>query len=464
MSLIVSISGIRGVVGETLTPEAVIRYAAAFGAYCSAKHPPAPSVILGRDGRITGSFVVPIVRSALAAAGVHVRDIGICPTPTVQLAVEQGGAAGGISVTASHNPIQWNGLKFMASTGMFLDGAENRELWNIAERPPTYASWDRLGRQSSEEVWLERHCDAVLGLEMVNVESIRRRRFRIVLDCVNAAGGKIVPMLLERLGCEVVPLNCDVSGVFAHTPEPIPENLTDLAARVKKEKADLGIAVDPDVDRLVLITERGEPYSEEYTIASAVEFVLRRRAGTRGGAPPRVVVNLSTTRAVDDIARAHGAEVLRTPVGEINVAKRMKETGAVIGGEGSGGVILPDVHLGRDAIVGIGLLLQLLADSGGTLSALKASLPSYQIAKGKIELGEVQPGEVLRRLQASHAREGKINTDDGLKIDFADYWVHLRKSNTEPIVRIIAEAPTMDRASAAVAAFTGEIKTLAGIR
>jgi len=297
----------------------------------------------------------------------------------------------------------------------------------------------------------------------MNADRIRKRRFRVVLDCVNAAGGMIVPLLLEKLGCEVIPLNCDVSGVFAHTPEPIPENLTSLASRVPIEKADLGIAVDPDVDRLVLITEKGEPYSEEYTIASAVEFVLGRRPAKPSVAKPIVVVNLSTTRAVDDIARAHGAEVVRTPVGEINVAKRMKETGAMIGGEGSGGVILPDVHLGRDAIVGIGLLLQLLAESGTTLSGLKARLPSYQIAKGKIELGTVSPDEILESVRKAHAREGTINTDDGLKIDFEDTWVHLRKSNTEPIVRIIAEAHTMERAGAIVGAFRAEIRSLAGL-
>jgi phosphomannomutase len=459
----VSISGIRGVIGESLTPEAVLRYAGAFGEYCR-RGSPAPSVILGRDGRTTGSFVAPLVQAALIAKGVHVREIGICPTPTVQLAVERGGARGGIAVTASHNPMQWNGLKFMASSGMFLDGDENRALWRIAEDPGTYVAWEALGRHTREEIWLERHIDAVLGLELIDIEAIRRRRFRIVLDCVNAAGGVIVPRLLERLGCDVIPLNCDVSGVFAHTPEPIPENLTGLASRVREENADLGIAVDPDVDRLVLMTEKGEPYSEEYTIASAVEFVLGKLDAKRSGVPARVVVNLSTTRAVDDIARAHGAEVIRTPVGEINVAKRMKEVGAVIGGEGSGGVILPDVHLGRDAIVGIGLLLQLLTDSGTTLSGLKSRLPSYQIAKGKIELGSVSPDEVLARIKAQHARRGTINTDDGLKIDFEDYWVHLRKSNTEPIVRVIAEAHTMDRAAAVLAAFRSEIHTLAGLR
>jgi phosphomannomutase len=255
-------------------------------------------------------------------------------------------------------------------------------------------------------------------------------------------------------------MNCEVSGVFAHTPEPIPENLTTVAARVKAEKADLGICVDPDVDRLVLMTEKGEPYGEEYTIASAVEFVLGRLAGTRGGNPFYVVANLSTTRAVDDIARRRSAVVVRTPVGEINVATKMKEIGAVIGGEGSGGVILPDVHLGRDAIVGIGLILQLLAESGKTLSGLKATLPQYSIAKGKMELGAVAPDDILARVRDAHTRDGKINTDDGLKMDFDDYWVHLRKSNTEPIIRIIAEAPTMDQAAAVVETFREEIVSL----
>jgi phosphomannomutase len=310
---------------------------------------------------------------------------------------------------------------------------------------------------AKDDTWLAKHIDAVLSLPLMKIDLIRRRKFRVVLDCVNAAGGLIVPALLERLGCEVIPMNCDVSGVFSHTPEPIPENLTDVTARVKAEKADLGICVDPDVDRLVLITEKGEPYSEEYTIASAVEFVLGRLAGRRGASTLSVVVNLSTTRAVEDIARHHGAVVVRTPVGEINVARKMKEIGAVIGGEGSGGVILPDVHLGRDAIVGIGLILQLLAEAGTTLSGLKATLPQYSIAKGKMELGPVSPDDALARVRDAHARDGKINTDDGLKIDFDDYWVHLRKSNTEPIVRIIAEAPTMVRAASVVESFRKEI-------
>lgn len=472
MSLMISISGIRGVVGESLSPEIVVKYASAFGEYCKrrasrADGAPRPVVFLGRDGRITGKSLADIISSTLLATGVDVRAIGICPTPTVALAVEQSGAAGGISVTASHNPMQWNGLKFFAPTGLFLDGDENRELWSIADGPSrSYVQWNSLGIFTPDESWIRRHVQAVLGLHDLDLALVRRRRFKIVLDCVNAAGGIIVPMLLKELGCEVIEMNCEVSGIFAHPPEPIPENLSDLSTRVKAEKADLGIAVDPDVDRLVLMSENGEPYGEEYTIATAVKSVLdkeSRRPGAlqkRNKEPARVVVNLSTTRAVDDIASAYGAEVLRTPVGEINVAKRMKEIGALIGGEGSGGVILPAVHLGRDAIVGIGLILPLLAESGGTLSDLKARLPAYQIAKGKIELGKVSPDEILKKIESSQSNQGRINTEDGLKIDFPDHWVHLRKSNTEPIVRVIAEAKTMAQAREVVGRFIRLMETI----
>lgn len=458
MSLMVSISGIRGIIGESLTPDIVVRYASAFALYCARTHPEGGPIVLGRDGRITGGMIAELVAATLRARGHDVVSLGVCPTPTVQLAVEGEHAIGGIAVTASHNPVQWNGLKFMAATGMFLNREENLAFWALAEDPAPYAPWNGLGALREETGWLDRHIDAVLSLRGLDPDVIRRKKFRIVLDCVNAAGGMIVPRLLERLGCDVIPMNCDVSGIFAHTPEPIPENLADLARRVVDERAQLGIAVDPDVDRLVFITERGEPYGEEYTIASAIQFVLSRPR--QGKERPTVVVNLSTTRAVDDIARANGATVIRTPVGEINVAQRMKSAGAAIGGEGSGGVIHPGVHLGRDAIVGIGLVLQLLAESGTTLSGLKQTLPLYAIAKGKIPLGTSSPDEVLARILASHRKEGTVTTDDGLKIDFADSWVHLRKSNTEPILRVIAEARTAEAASAVVEAFRTEILTL----
>jgi phosphomannomutase len=460
MSLMVSISGIRGVVGSTLTPEVVVKYASAFAEYCDRGR-----IVLGRDGRVTGKTIGNLVSSTLLEMGCDVAAIGICPTPTVALAVEKTKAAGGISITASHNPMMWNGLKFFGPSGLFLDAQENRDLWEIADRPGrSYAPWNKQGKHSPLESFLDDHLNAVLSIPYVRLEIIRKRRFKVVLDCVNAAGGAIVPKLLKQLGCTVVEMNCDVSGVFSHTPEPIPENLTDLCKRVRKEKADLGIAVDPDVDRLVLINERGEPFGEEYTIANVVKFVLEKekmdgpKPAVRG--QKSVVVNLSTTRAVQDIASSYGYGTVRTPVGEINVAKKMKEIGAVVGGEGSGGVILRRVHLGRDALVGIVLTLQHLAESEGSMSALKASMPQYFITKGKIELGKLNPDAVLAHIGSKFANEGSINTEDGLKIDFADSWVHLRKSNTEPIVRIIAEAPGKDSADNLVKKFTKEIRNV----
>ena len=451
MSLMVSISGIRGIVGQTLIPETVVRYASAYAEYCGRG-----TVIVGRDGRVTGGTICQIVIAALREMGCDVVSLGICPTPTVALAVERLHAAGGISITASHNPMVWNGLKFFASSGLFLDAAENRAFWNIADRGSfQYRPWDQQGGFRSYEAFLDEHIESVLTLPLLNVEAIRERRFKVVLDCVNAAGGIIVPRLLERLGCDVVPIHCEPTGVFGHTPEPIPENLTDLASAVKKEGADLGIAVDPDVDRLVLITETGEPYGEENTIATCVRFILVKEPAA--SARPCVAVNLSTTRAVEDIVRAADGRLLKTPVGEINVAKAMVEAGAIIGGEGSGGVIYPRVHPGRDAIVGIGLILQALLESGGTLTSLKRSLPQYFITKGKVDLGMIDADAVLMRLQKTYSSKGTITTADGLKIDFPRSWVHLRKSNTEPIIRIIAEAATKPEADDLVRSFTNEI-------
>ena len=452
MSLMVSNSGIRGVVGESLTPETVVKYCAAFAEYCNYG-----TIIVGRDGRITGKSIEDIVVSTLLQMGCNVISIGICPTPTVGLAIEKLHAAGGIAITASHNPMIWNGLKFIGSSGMFLNGAENKEFWSIADRGNfKYRSWDKQGKLSENPEFIEYHINSILNLPSINKEQIKKRKLKVVIDCVNAAGGIIAPKLLRALGCDVVELYSDVSGIFSHTPEPIPENLTELCAAVVKEKADLGIAVDPDVDRLVLITEEGKPFVEEYSIVSAVKFVL----GTEkklGRTNHSVVVNLSTTRAVEDVAAEYGATVYRTPVGEINVASKMKEMKSIIGGEGSGGVILPEVHLGRDAIVGIGLFLQLLTNYGGKASELKASLPQYEIVKNKIELGTLQPDEILKTLHGKYSKTEKTNFDDGLKIDFPTSWVHLRKSNTEPIIRIIAEAKTKEDAAKLVDRFQKEI-------
>ncbi len=446
----VSISGIRGIVGETLTPEVVVKYIAAYAEYCN-RGP----IVIGRDGRITGKMIVNIASSTLLAMGCDVINIGICPTPTVQLAVEKLHAAGGIAVTASHNPIQWNGLKFMASTGLFLNAEENKKFWTLAEQTPKYTPWDRNGKYSVKEDFIDRHIQDILSLPYIDTNTIAKRKFRVVIDCVNAAGGLVIPKLLRFLGCEVIPLNCKVTGIFAHTPEPLPENLTGLAERVAAERADFGIAVDPDVDRVVFVDENGKPIGEEYTVASAIRFALLKEK--QKGA--KVVVNLSTTRAVDDIARQYEATVVRTAVGEINVTTKMHEIGALVGGEGSGGVILPRVHLGRDALVGVGLIVQQLAEFDGTMSAFKASLPQYSITKNKIELGSMNPDAVIETIKKRYASE-KINTDDGLKIDFPDYWVHLRKSNTEPIIRIIAEARTSVEAQNVVEKFLKEVQSL----
>ena len=463
MSLMVSISGVRGIVGTSLTPEVVMRYASAFGQYCKAQDPEKTAIVLGRDGRVTGKVFGNIISSTLLSMGIDVRAIGICPTPTVALAVERSDAAGGISITASHNPIEWNGMKFIGSNGMFLDADENKKLWSIADKGDfQYPAWNASGQHAVADDWNRRHVEAVVSLSYIDKFLLQKRRFKVVVDCVNAAGGAIMPALLKEFGCTVIEMNCDMSGVFSHTPEPLFENLGDLVSRVIAEKADLGIAVDPDVDRLVLVTERGEPFGEENTIAAAVKFVLekKRRPDTGDRIPERVVVNLSTTRAVDEIAIQYGAEVIRTPVGEINVAKRMNEVGAIIGGEGSGGVILPELHLGRDAIVGTGLILQMLAESGGSLSALKESLPQYSIAKGKVELGNSSPDRALDSMRVAHNGRGSINTDDGLKIDYPEYWIHLRKSNTEPVVRVIAEARTQPQAQAVMQETMKQLTTI----
>lgn len=453
MSLMVSISGIRGIVGQSLTPEIVVKYTSAFAEYCNRG-----TIVIGRDGRVTGKSIAHIVSSTLLSMGCDVIAIGVCPTPTVQMAVEKAKAAAGISITASHNPTEWNGLKFLAATGLFLDVEENKVFWNIADRTTkNYVAWDKQGKHTADSSFIDKHIQDVLSLPYINTQVVKQRKLKVVLDCVNGAGGVIVPKLLQEFGCDVIEMNCDVSGIFAHMPEPIPENLTTLCQRVRDEKADLGIAVDPDVDRLVLINEQGEPFGEEYTIASVVKFVLGKESARNAKLPP-VVVNLSTTRAIDDIAKQYGCETVRTPVGEINVAKKMRELGAIVGGEGSGGVILTKVHLGRDAPVGIGLTLQHLAEFGGTMSALKQTLPQYFITKGKVELGELNPDEALDRVKSKFVSDGKITTTDGLKIDFTNSWVHLRKSNTEPIIRIIAEAPTKGEADTLVKKFTVELK------
>ncbi len=431
-SLIVSISGLRGIVGDSLTPETVIKYANAFARFTHDK-----KIVVGRDGRYHGEMLAELLVGTLAANGCDVVDIGVCPTPTVQLAAEHSDAAGGVAVTASHNPMEWNGLKFVNEAGVFLDAVENRRLWKLSGMKPGYAPFQSVGKIVHDDFFLRDHIRRVLAIKSVDVEAIRKRHFKVVVDCVNAGGASVVPALLNEFGCNLVKMNCEPSGRFPRKPEPIPENLGDVMERVRVEKADLGIVVDPDVDRLVLITERGEPFSEEYTIAQAIRFMFSKTPREKRIA----AVNLSTTRAVDEIARELGGKVHRSAVGEINVVKKMKRVGAVIGGEGSGGVILPEVHYGRDALVGIGITLQHLLEFGGTLSELKASLPQFEIVKMRINIGKSSPEKVIESVRKGYSKF-KINSEDGLKIDAPDYWIHLRKSNTEPIIRVLAEAGT----------------------
>ncbi|MDH7514562.1 MAG: phosphoglucosamine mutase [Bacteroidota bacterium] len=440
---IVSISGIRGVVGVSLTPPEIVSYAVAFAELSGAKR-----VVIGYDGRPSGRGIKELVAGTLALCGAEVVDIGLAPTPTVQLGVERFGAGGGISITASHNPAEWNGLKFIDGDGLFLDAEKNAEFLRIHRSgPQPFRRWDAVGSRRVEEGFSVEHIQAVLACPLADVAAIRRRAFRVVVDAVNAAGSVIVPELLRRLGCSVIPLYCDASGLFPHPPEPLPHNLAELGETVRTIGADVGVAVDPDADRLVLFDERGEPFGEEYTVTSVVDSVL---AAVGEGGTKTVVVNLSTTRAVDDVARKHGAVVHRTPVGEINVVKRMLETGAVVGGEGSGGVIVPSIHPARDSLVGLLFVLHTLAVNGWTASAYRATLPSYAIRKSVLPLGSLSLDEVFARATQVFA-DGTVNHEDGLRLDSPRGWVHIRPSNTEPILRIIAEAETADEADRLVA-------------
>jgi len=443
--LIRSISGLRGTVGEDspgLTVEIVARYAASFAEYNDFKG----TVAVGYDGRLGGARFYEICIQTLVTCGCDVLALGMVPTPTVMMAVEYGAdVVGGIIITASHNPGEWNGMKFIAQTGLFLDAEENRTMWDIFDTgQPQPVPAEDFGDMTDGRDRVDSHIEAVLNIPFVDRDKIAKRNFRVVLDCVNASGSRIHPRLLHSLGvADVIELHCDASGIFPHRPEPVPENLRSLRDAILREKADLGIVVDPDADRLVLIMENGEPFIEENTIVLCAEHVLKNSA--RG---QTVVVNLSTTRAVEDIAAKYHAKVIRTPVGEINVAKKMRETNAIIGGEGSGGVILPMVHTGRDSLVGVALALSALADFDGPISAKKKELPQYEIVKSKIELeSQEQVKEILAHIEKKCSGKAKsINKEDGIRIDFERSWIHARASNTEPIIRIIAEAPTRDEA------------------
>lgn len=435
--LMISVSGIRGRVGHGLTPEVVARYAAAFGAWAVAgakARGTRCAVVLGRDSRVTGPLFHSITRAALESVGADVIDIGLTTTPTLQLAVEHHHAAGGLGITASHNPIEWNALKFIGPDGLFLSAAQGAEMRALVESGIPYAQWDELGSVHFDAEAVARHLDAVLALPFIDVDGIRARRFRVAYDACRGAGGVVIPKLLELLGCEVTSIELEADGRFPRPPEPIAENLVALQSLVRETGAQIGFATDPDVDRLALVADDGRAIGEDYTLALATRVVLRHRKGA-------VVTNLSTSRIVDDMAAEYGVSVVRAPVGEVNVALKMRAVDAVIGGEGNGGVILPELHLGRDAPLGVALLLQLLHEDAEPLSRIVERFPRYSIIKDKLDRPDKPLDAVYAALKAAFS-DAEVDTQDGLRLSWPDRWVHIRPSGTEPIVRVIAEGRT----------------------
>jgi len=431
--LMVSVSGIRGRVGEALTPEVVARYAAGFGAWARNRGG-SKRIVVGRDSRVSGPMFHRVVLSALQSVGCDVIDIGLTTTPTCQLAVEHHHAAGGLMISASHNPIEWNALKFIGPTGLFLENSEGVEMRALVEKGIPRAQWSELGAIETDAGAVQRHIDRVLAIPYIDVEGVRARKFEVALDCVRGAGAIIMPELLERLGCKVTAINLETDGRFPRPPEPVAENLGELEQLVLRSHASIGFAVDPDVDRLALVSDAGKAIGEDFTLALAARLVLRHRSGP-------VVTNLSTSRLVEDVAMAAKMPVVRAPVGEVNVAVRMRDDRAAIGGEGNGGVILPEVHLGRDAPVGAALLLQLLHEEGRPLSQIVSELPRYVIVKDKLDRPDASLDTVYAALRSAFP-DATVDTQDGLRLSWPDRWVHVRPSGTEPIVRVIAEAPS----------------------
>ncbi len=453
-TLMISVSGIRGHVGTDFTPELVARHAAALGAWAGAQG--RPLVVLGRDARTSGPMFARAATAGLMSVGADVIDLGVVPTPTAQLAVEHHAAGAGLILTASHNPIEWNALKLVGPDGIFLDAAAGAAVRALAEAGPRRAGWDGIGRVRDDPQAVARHLDAVLALPVIDVAAIRARRFHVALDCVRGAGGVAIPPLLQRLGVRVSGIHLEPDGRFPHPPEPVPENLGDLGRLVRESGADLGLGVDPDVDRLALVDETGTAVGEDYTLALAVRAVLggtgrtRTDAGGNRDAVPVVVVNLSTSLVVEDAAREYGARFVRAPVGEANVARAIRDERAVIGGEGNGGVILPALHIGRDAPLGMALILHYLAKVGGSLSSAIAASPRYVILKAKGPRGP-DLGPLYERLRQRFP-DADPDERDGLRLAWQDRWLHVRPSGTEPIVRLIAEAPTAADAEALVSA------------
>ena len=462
MSLIKSISGIRGTIGgapgEGLSPLDIVKFTAAYATLISRESAnKSRTVVVGRDARLSGPMVSDLVIGTLTAMGMDVVNIGLASTPTTEIAVTEEKACGGTILTASHNPKQWNALKLLNSDGEFLNDAQGKEVLRIAEAGEySFAEVDELGHVYNNDTYNRKHIDKVLALDLVDTEAIAKADFTVAVDAVNSVGGIVIPQLLRALGVKnIIELNCEATGKFAHTPEPIPQNLTQISDLMADGKADVGFVVDPDVDRLAIVMEDGRMFVEEYTLVSIADYVLSHTPGS-------TVSNLSSSRALRDVTEKHGCSYAAAAVGEVNVTTKMKETGAVIGGEGNGGVIYPASHYGRDALVGVALFLTLLAKSGKTVSELRATYPAYEIAKNKIELTpDLDVDAILQAVKERYAGE-RITDIDGVKIDFADSWVHLRKSNTEPIIRIYSEAHTMEEADALAESIKAVIKEIAG--
>ncbi|WP_258103036.1 phosphoglucosamine mutase [Marinoscillum sp. MHG1-6] len=457
MSLIKSISGLRGTiggkVGETLTPIDVAKFSAGYGMWLK-ETCDKPKVVIGRDARPSGVLFRSIVSNTLRAQGIDVIDLDLSTTPTVEMAVVAEEAQGGIILTASHNPSGWNALKLLNEKGEFISARDGEKVLEWAESPEIlFTEPKKFGSYTVNDTYIDWHIDQILALDLINIEAIKDRKFKVAVDAVNSTGGIAVPKLLKKLGVEVKEIYCEPNGVFPHNPEPLPENIQHICSEVKGGDLDLGFVVDPDVDRLVMITEDGEPFGEEYTLVSVADYVLGKKKGN-------TVSNLSSTKALKDITLKHGCEYSSAAVGEVNVVTKMKEVNAVIGGEGNGGIILPELHYGRDALVGIALFLSHLAEFGKSCSMLKAKYPGYHISKNKIELDpELDLDKVLAQLQEKYAKNPST-TIDGLKIEFTNEWVHLRKSNTEPIIRIYAESESASTADHLAQKLMMDIKEL----
>ncbi|MBE6194658.1 MAG: phosphoglucosamine mutase [Rikenellaceae bacterium] len=459
MTLIKSISGIRGTiggaVGENLTPIDIVKFTIAYTRFIAGKNEAKRlRIVVGRDARISGEMVNDIIEGTLLGCGADVINVGLCTTPGTEMAVITHKADGGIIITASHNPKQWNALKLLNEKGEFLNDQEGKQVLALAEQEDfDFPNVDSIGKVILREDFNPTHIEQVLSLEMVDVEKVKSRHFKVVVDAVNSIGGVVIPALLRKLGCEVVELNCEPNGHFAHNPEPLPQNLTEISEVIVREGADLGVVVDPDVDRLALVNEDGTMFGEEYTLVAVADYILSRTKGN-------TCSNLSSSRALSDVTVARGGEYAASAVGEVNVVAKMKEIGAVIGGEGNGGVIYPELHYGRDALVGVALFLTYLAEQGCSMTELRKRYPAYYASKNKIELTPaIDVDKVLSTIKERYANE-RVNDIDGVKIDFAEHWVHLRKSNTEPIIRIYTEAKSQEFADEVAQQFIAEIKDI----